>query len=452
MNTLLPFMSATLSQVCFNKTIIKVVFGVLVFFHFLCSSASAQNLSESLQSALESSYGLQALHTNIDASVSREMQTRATEKPKLELRGNSGHVRDIGRVDTFLDRDGNFVSTRNRSFGALSLEASYNIFDGGLSKRSITKSELETQIARLDYQIERRALIDDIIDTHVKAITSLKILEIRERSRNTLEEALSVIVQQLDNGAVTKTDVEISKSLVKEALALENIARSEALIAKQNYTFKTGLQAYKLISPRRCPALSGLKTKDLRRLALENSLELKKAHIEEHVAQIELELAKDESNPIADAYANATAIEDSLFRSDSSIEIGVRLVIPLYSGGESRGKRQEAAVNMRVSALRRHDTEKKITLDTEVRAIRDMQETVILDSYRSRKAAAHEAHSAATEKLAEGLITISENFSFEERMSNADFDLLNRSELHQISHWQFINKLGLLEECQNYFE
>jgi outer membrane protein len=316
------------------------------------SQANAETLAEAMVWATETNPSLAAERQRLNATREALPQAWSDALPQISLSG-SATSRDTDSSDNpALDSD----RTESWTGGA---NVSQLLFGSGRVMASTRAARARIAGAVAGYEGARQQLLLDVTSAYADVLQAQAIVSARETNVANLSRLYEFAQAQFDAGVVTRTDVAQSQARLAQARTLLVQAQGGLAAALQAYQRLVGRPPSGLSSP---PELGGLPS-DLG-AALETaerespvlisalaSVELADANVDSAAAQGRLNVTLEAGSSLGGGFD----ADDDESRTDS---VGVRVAIPLFTGGYVRSvTRQQralrAASNLDLAATQR---------------------------------------------------------------------------------------------------
>lgn len=322
------------------------------------SQARAETLTEAMVSAVETNPSLAAERQRLNATREELPQAWSEALPQLSL-GGVATARDTDSDNPLLDTGTSetWVSTANLS---------QLLFGSGRVLASTRAARAQIAGAVAGYEDARQQLLLDVTSAYADVLQSQAIVAARETNVSNLSRLYEFAQAQFDAGVVTRTDVAQSQARLAQARTLLVQAQGALAASVQAYQRLVGRPPSGLEAPPSAGSLPADLGAALETAARANpqligaiaAVELADANVAVAATQGRLSVTLEGSSALGGDYDDDT-LES---RTDS---VGVRVAIPLFSGGFVRSlTRQQralrAASNLDLAATQR-SIEERVT-------------------------------------------------------------------------------------------
>lgn len=305
--------------------------------------SQAENLLQVYKQARESNPNLRKTAADRDAAYEKINEARSPLLPQLGL--IAGYTYTNGYRDS---RDTN----SNATSGSLAL--TQTIFD--MSKwRQLTLQEKTAGISDVTFQTSSQQLILDTATAYFNVLSAIDSLSYTQAQKQAVYRTLDQTTQRFNVGLVAITDVQNARSNYDTVLAAEVIARN---------TLDNALEKLRQVTGTFYPELASLNTgrfntqrpeavNTLLKEAEARNLSLLSARLAQDLAREQIRSAQTGYMPTVD-FSASTAISNTNNSgsrntlSDADIgqnKVGLSFNLPLYNGGETNSKVQQAQYN-----------------------------------------------------------------------------------------------------------
>ena len=359
----------------------------------LCGQpAVAEDLMQVYRQAMDSDPVLKAAVASREAAQEAKPQARALLLPSVGVSAEQGRTFGIAGSPTG-------QSSFNSHNYAIGLDQSlYN--RGNLVQQRLAESVVGQ--SDVDLRNANNQLILRVSQGYFGVLAALDNLTYATAEKNAFARQLEQANRRFEVGLATITDVYDAQARFDAAISQEIDATNRLADARESLRQLTG-QEYaqlNLLSERMPLALP--KPNDAEvwvRMALDNNLQLLSAGFSVDQARQNIQLQKAGHYPTLDLQASRVNLDNSVTDTSSS-QVGLKLVIPLYTGGAVSSRSRQAAYTYEASRQNLENLQR----DT-VRTVRNAyrgQETAIsqikaLDQTRISTRSALEANQAGYE-------------------------------------------------------
>lgn len=321
---------------------------VSAFLLFSNSSFSQEiDFKDIISLIVKNATNIQITKKNIEESFIDIKEQESKMLPKLELRGGASTIKQSN------------ARTNNQN---ISLNLSYNIFNGGKTLNTINISNNNQKKSLIEHEknIAETILLTTKVYYGVKKTRILKeAYEIAFKNNQNIMEKEKI---KFENGVATKESYLNSQSSYYNIKAkLETLNNNIYSLESQYYSY-TGATISKILPE---IDLSDITIPSTMQEAIErakvNSFNVQIAKIDLENANYNYQIAVASHSPEVNVYSSV----EKQSGADNSVSFGLNYTMPLYSGGGDIAKQQKGVVAKKISKLKYN----KIISDSELLAI-----------------------------------------------------------------------------------
>ena len=294
-------------------------------------------LADDLRAALVATY-----NTNPTLAAARDQQRATDEGVPLAQADGLPSLNGTASETEFVKRNASPLSvTPARQF---SLGATLNvpIYSGGAVRNAVKAAEIRVDAGQAGLASTEASVFASAVAADMDVMLNEVVVRLNKAQVQTLTTNLQATSDRFQIGDLTRTDVAQSQSRLALAKGALRSAESNLTGAREQYVQVIGKPADNLQSP---PALPGLPASaaDAVAFALEHNPDLTAAHARARAARADTNAAGAARLPQINFFADAARSDYlsslppfgsiSLPQTTTSADIGVRAVVPLYSGG-----------------------------------------------------------------------------------------------------------------------
>lgn len=340
----------------------------------LATAASADTLNDAMSAALETNPTIEAQRSRLAASKESLPQARSEALPSLSISGGATASRNQG---------GGFADSDNQSWST-SASASQLLFGSGSVAASTRQARANIAGAEADYSSAVQSLLLDVTTAYAGLRESQAIVVARQRTAENLDTQRKFQQARFDAGIATRTD--LAQAEARLAQARTQLIQSQGSLAAANETYMRLIgRPAGALDP--VPPVIGLPTSldQALSLGLEQSPALIGARAAEESADAAVAATFASRGPRVSLEAGTSLSNafDSDFDNSTGDSVGVRVSLPLFTGGfassrtrQQRALRQAASLDRTAAerALRESVTTAWTLTDTARAAYRSAQE------------------------------------------------------------------------------
>lgn len=314
-------------------------------------AAEGETLAEAMVSAAETNPTLAAQRERLRATREALPQAWAQALPQISLSASASTGDSYG--------PGAPLGADRRDIWSGGVSASQLLFASGGVLASTRQARAQIAGAVADYGAARQQLFLDVASAYANMRQAQAVVAARETTVNNLTEQQRFVGAQFEAGLVTRTDVAQADARLAQARTLLVQAQAQLAAAVEAYVRLVGHAPQNLSSP---PAAEGLPASLEAALdaAVENnpSLLSRIAAAQQADAAVDVAAAAARVRVSVEAGADLGAEFDDDLTESSSDSVGVRVSLPLISGGLNRSRTRErralrSAANLDVAAAQR---------------------------------------------------------------------------------------------------
>jgi outer membrane protein len=340
----------------------------------LASGAAADTLTEAMTSALETNPTIEARRSRLDATRENLPQARAAALPSVSISGGASASQ----------RDGGGAPGSSNESWSSSASASQLLFGSGAVAASTRQARAGIAGAEADYNGAVQTLLLDVTTAYAGLREAQAIVVARQRTAENLETQRKFAEARFNAGVATRTD--LAQAQARLAQARTQLIQSQGALTAANETYMR-LIGRPAGSLEPVPAAAGLPASldEALSLGVEQSPTLISARAAELSADAAVAASYAARGPRVSLEAGTSLGNDfdSGFSNSSSDNVGVRVSIPLFSGGAASSRTRQAKSLREAAGLDRAAAERQLretvttawtSVDTARAAYRSAQE------------------------------------------------------------------------------
>lgn len=409
-------------------------------------ASQAENLLQVYQQARLSNPDLRSSAADRDAAFEKINESRSPLLPQLGLGAdytyNSGY------------RDARDTNSTTKS---ASLQLTQTIFD--MSKwRALTLQEKTAGIQDVNYQTAQQTLILNTATAYFNVLNAIDTLSYTEAQKQSIYRELDQTTQRFNVGLVAITDVQNARSQYDSVLANEVSARNTLDNAVETLRQVTGnyypslaslnVETFKTEKPQPVTAL--LKEAESRNLSLLS------ARLSQDLAREQIRLSETGHMPTLDLTAS-TGLSNNRYGGDraspnstdnitGSNQVGLRLTVPLYSGGSVTSQVKQAQYTF-VAASEQLESAHRSAIRTVRSSFNNVNASISsINAYKQAVVSAQSSQDAMEAGYSVGTRTIVDVLDATTTLYNAKQQLANARYSYMINQLNIKSALGTLNE------
>jgi len=359
------------------------------------------DLKDIIVSAFEYHPQLKSLRAQGRASFENVMEARASYLPQVVL-DSTASISD--RQAELQDGSGFDQNTEPKS---ISLRLNQTLYNGGRRSLATQNALLSTQAANSRYRIAATAISVEIINDYISLMASEEEARALERSVITLVDLEKSVLARREAGDATRTEVSQAVSRLAAARARREASRASVSNARARLLSKTGFLVQNPTLPEEAKRPIRLSLQDIISRAKQESPSLSNTKLNEQSAQIALQQETRKWRPTISLTANATAVRDSspTIARDDDLNVGLRLTMPLYTGGAGSAQTRRAAAQYQAARYASDDALREVRLQVTQLWTQLQSGRAALEAQRASVAASEDALTGVTKAQLAGLST-----------------------------------------------
>jgi len=292
------------------------------------------------QDALANDAELRAAEANYRAALEATPLARSTLLPQISAGGELGGF--YSNPDPGNSVDGSRYD--------LSLNLSQSIYDRR-NRIAVTQADLSIASAAADLEAARQELIRRVSDAYFQVLLAEETLTFRRAEREAIGRQLEQTQRRFEVGLVAITDVREAQARFDLARADEILAANDLDLANEELAVITNTQYDRLAALKPDAVLPGGPDPDDPEqwvaVALENNQELMARRLGAQIAREQIARQRAEGLPTLGLGASVSdtgysGVNNPQFRDSTDAQIGLRLNIPIYTGGRVSALTREA--------------------------------------------------------------------------------------------------------------
>jgi len=391
----------------FSSSIFRFTIVLILSNSILPSVHAKDDLNSVYQQALQSDPLLREAEANRLATAESKAQAMSGLLPQISASAgfNKNESQGLSVSEFFPAGNPNNDSSNSDSW-ALQLQQTLFDWNRWVNLKSAEKTVSKSQI---DFNISKQDLMLRVARSYFAVLGAQDVLEFEQGSKEAIARQLEQANTRFEVGLVAITDVQEAQAAYDQAVASEIDAKRIAALTKENLREITGQQINDLARPKTdlqagppIPQEQNVWVNE----ALSQNLNLLSARMDAEIAQDNISSQKTGHYPTLNLSVGrngGSSDREDFIRdinssgSNNSTSVGVRLNVPIYSGGRTSSLTRQAVYQHRAAKER----VERITRETE-RATRDAYLNVLsnVSKIKALKQAVKSAQTAleATEK------------------------------------------------------
>lgn len=314
--------------------------------------AFSETLNEAMAQALQTNPTIEARRARLNATREALPQARAGVLPTLSVSAGADTTR----------RDGGGTTGREDEGWSASASASQLLFASGSVAASVKQARARIAGAEADYVGSVQQLLLDVTSAYAALREAHAVVDARQKAAQNLEAQTKFARARFEAGVSTRTD--LAQAEARLAQARTQLIQAQGALAAANETYRRliGTPAGALAAAPRIADLPASLDAALA-LALEQSPTLVSARAAEVAADAAVAAAGAARGPRLSLEAGASLsgdFRDRTTEDSTSDSVGLRLSLPLFTGGAAASRSREQRALRQAAGLDRVAAERQV--------------------------------------------------------------------------------------------
>ena len=341
------------------KIIIYTFFQIILF-----SSLNAEeNLKYYINKAIENNLQLNAERKKLESTKQKKNISRSEFLPSITLSGDQTSTTSSNRTN----QSGANLADTNLDSESKSISIEQKIFSGFKGLNTFKKTELETEVAKLELRKTEQQTILDTAEAYFDLIYKNKNEKFNLLNVNLFERQVESDNSRLQKGEITLTDLSQSESSLAEANANLIKARTEFLTSQINFerVTKVNLPIVENLNNQASLNLPNSLNETLKSSKL-NNLDLLISKLNYEIAIKDLDIERARLSPSASIKVSKSENRDFSSTIDEIDDETVKATItwPILKGGENISSIKKSSYDKERAQILLEDTKNKINNET----------------------------------------------------------------------------------------
>ncbi len=341
------------------KIIIYTFFQIILF-----SSLNAEeNLKYYINKAIENNLQLNAERKKLESTKQKKNISRSEFLPSITLSGDQTSTTSSNRTN----QSGANLADTNLDSESKSISIEQKIFSGFKGLNTFKKTELETEVAKLELRKTEQQTILDTAEAYFDLIYKNKNEKFNLLNVNLFERQVESDNSRLQKGEITLTDLSQSESSLARANANLIKARTEFLTSQINFerVTKVNLPIVENLNNQASLNLPNSLNETLKSSKL-NNLDLLISKLNYEIAIKDLDIERARLSPSASIKVSKSENRDFSSTIDEIDDETVKATItwPILKGGENISSIKKSSYDKERAQILLEDTKNKINNET----------------------------------------------------------------------------------------
>ena len=341
------------------KIIILTFFQIILF-----SSLNAEeNLKYYINKAIENNLQLNAERKKLESTKQKKNISRSEFLPSITLSGDQTSTTSSNRTN----QSGANLADSNLDSESKSISIEQKIFSGFKGLNTFKKTELETEVAKLELRKTEQQTILDTAEAYFDLIYKNKNEKFNLLNVNLFERQVESDNSRLQKGEITLTDLSQSESSLARANANLIKARTEFLTSQINFerVTRVNLPNVENLNNQASLNLPNSLNETLKSSKL-NNLDLLISKLNYEIAIKDLDIERARLSPSASIKVSKSENSDFSSTIDEIDDETVKATItwPILKGGENISSIKKSSYDKERAQILLEDTKNKINNET----------------------------------------------------------------------------------------
>ena len=341
------------------KIIIYTFFQIIL----LSSLNAEENLKYYINKALENNLQLNAERKKLESTKQKKNISRSEFLPSITLSGDQTSTTSSNRTN----QSGANLADTNLDSESKSISIEQKIFSGFKGLNTFKKTELETEVAKLELRKTEQQTILDTAEAYFDLIYKNKNEKFNLSNVNLFERQVESDNSRLQKGEITLTDLSQSESSLARANANLIKARTEFLTSQINFerVTKVNLPIVENLNNQASLNLPNSLNETLKSSKL-NNLDLLISKLNYEIAIKDLDIERARLSPSASIKVSKSENRDFSSTIDEIDDETVKATItwPILKGGENISSIKKSSYDKERAQILLEDTKNKINNET----------------------------------------------------------------------------------------
>ena len=341
------------------KIIIYTFFQIIL----LSSLNAEENLKYYINKAIENNLQLNAERKKLESTKQKKNISRSEFLPNITLSGNQTSTTSSNRTN----QSGTNLADSNLDSESKSISLEQKIFSGFKGLNTFKKTELETEVAKLELRKTEQQTILDTAEAYFDLIYKNKNEKFNLLNVNLFERQVESDNSRLQKGEITLTDLSQSESSLAGANANLIKARTEFLTSQINFerVTRVNLPIVENLDNQASLNLPNSLNETLKSSKL-NNLDLLISKLNYEIAIKDLDIERARLSPSASIKVSKSENRDFSSTIDEIDDETVKATItwPILKGGENISSIKKSSYDKERAQILLEDTKNKINNET----------------------------------------------------------------------------------------
>ena len=341
------------------KIIIYTFFQIIL----LSSLNAEENLKYYINKAIENNLQLNAERKKLESTKQKKNISRSEFLPSITLSGDQTSTTSSNRTN----QSGANLADTNLDSESKSISIEQKIFSGFKGLNTFKKTELETEVAKLELRKTEQQTILDTAEAYFDLIYKNKNEKFNLSNVNLFERQVESDNSRLQKGEITLTDLSQSESSLARANANLIKARTEFLTSQINFerVTKVNLPIVENLNNQASLNLPNSLNETLKSSKL-NNLDLLISKLNYEIAIKDLDIERARLSPSASIKVSKSENRDFSSTIDEIDDETVKATItwPILKGGENISSIKKSSYDKERARILLEDTKNKINNET----------------------------------------------------------------------------------------
>ena len=281
---------------------------------------------------------LNSLREQTNASREAIVEAHGSYLPQVSLNGSIFKTDRDGELQTGVDFN------QNTTPQSVSLNLTQTLFNGGRRKLAKRNAFYVAEASQANFMDSSMQIAAEVIQDYMSLYRAQNEVNVLSETVTTLQELEEIVIARRKIGDATTTDVSQANSQLISARAQLSASKADIANMQSILLSKTGQSVEVATLPIEATKSIPNNLKDLQQLARDGSAALKASEFTMLSREVTLKSEKRKGYPTVSLEANASSRRDTspTILSDDDLNIGVRVSMPIYTGGIGASQTRQA--------------------------------------------------------------------------------------------------------------
>ncbi|GAB6137707.1 TolC family protein [Halanaerobaculum tunisiense] len=385
----------------------------------------------------------------VELVLNNNSQIKALENKLLEAEAKYQEVK--AQKLPSLDFNYGYTKKSDRDLYHSNLAAQYPLYTSGRIKGQLLNQEREIEKMELELEAKRKEIILAVRESYYNLLKAKKLKTLAAESLTRAQTNLEIAQSLYQSGATLETDVLESQVRVAEVEERLIELKNRVDIVRAKLKKVVGVEQEKELAVKGQLKLNDYKSSLAENIkqALNNRADLKKFQLNLKQAKTSIELAQSEVGPQVNLKANYNLRDGQALPEQDSWDVGVVMSLPLYDGGASAAKEEQANEKLEQLHQQYWQLQEGIKLEVKEAYLQQQAAQEKIQVAEKSIARAERNLEIKRQKYKEGALLNSQVIDAEVAVTETKTNYLEAVYDYQIAVAKLFKAIGLQKEVQN---